>query len=203
VNRFAIKPSPRGGIRVARRDCQRRGFRRADKIDYDKAASAAEVRCRYLRGRHLHGPIKPTSLPANASEVSIFCNPSVATLFINTLYRYREQGKYALHAFVVMPDHIHAILSPIEITLERAVQLIKGGYSYRLLKELGLKHEAWQRGFSDHRIRDLADSRIHVAYINNNPVKRGLCATPKLFAYSSANGKFEVDTLPQWLKPGV
>ena len=126
-----------------------------------------------------------------------------ATLFIDTLYRYREQGKYALHAFVVMPDHIHAILSPIEITLERAMQLIKGGYSYRLLKELGLKHEAWQRGFSDHRIRDVGDYRIHLNYVHNNPVKRGLCASPELFAYSSANGKFELDTLPQWLKPGV
>jgi REP-associated tyrosine transposase len=126
-----------------------------------------------------------------------------AGLLIDTLYRYREQSKYVLHAFVVMPDHMHALLSPIEITLERAMQLIKGGYSYRLSKELGIAREAWQRGFSDHRIRDVADYRVHLAYINNNPVKRGLCVSPELFPYSSANGKFNLDCLPQWLKPEV
>ena len=124
-----------------------------------------------------------------------------ALLLIDTLYRYREQGKFALHAFVVMPDHMHALLSPAEATLERAMQLIKGGYSYRLSKELGLQREAWQRGYSDHRVRDLSDYRTHLTYLENNPVKRGLCQTPAAFPYSSASGKFELDPVPQWLKP--
>src|SRR5579883_1849698 len=103
-----------------------------------------------------------------------------ATLLIDTLYHYRKQNKYLLHAFVVMPDHMHAILSPKGIALERMMQLIKGGYSYRMTKELGLNREAWQRGFSDHRIRDASDYRIHLAYNNNNPLNRGLCAAPEL-----------------------
>ncbi|HTC93620.1 MAG TPA: transposase [Terriglobales bacterium] len=124
-----------------------------------------------------------------------------ALLLIDTLYHYRKQGKYALHAFVVMPDHLHALLSPADITLERTMQLIKGGYSYRRSKELELPGEAWQRGYSDHRVRDLSDYRIHLSYNNNNPVKRGLCRTPESFPYSSANGKYELDRIPQRLKP--
>ena len=124
-----------------------------------------------------------------------------ALLLIDTLYSYRKQGKFALHAFVVMPDHLHTLLSPLGIALERAMQLIKGGYSYRLGKELGLDREAWQRGYSDHRVRDTSDYSMHVTYIHNNPVKSGLCDSPELFPYSSANGKFELDPKPQWLKP--
>jgi REP element-mobilizing transposase RayT len=41
------------------------------------------------------------------------------------LLGYREQNKYLLHEFVVMPDHFHLILTPIGITLERAMQLVK------------------------------------------------------------------------------
>jgi len=126
-----------------------------------------------------------------------------ALLLIDTMYPYRKQGKYALHSFVVMPDHMHAILSPVEITLERTMQLIKGGYSYRLSKELRVHREAWQRGYSDHRVRDSSDYGIHLSYIANNPVKRGLCSSPELFPYSSASGKFELDPVPQWLKPEV
>jgi putative transposase len=60
-----------------------------------------------------------------------------------------------------MPDHLHAIISPMEATLERAMQLIKGGYSYRLRKELGIEREAWQPGLlrsSPQRSFRLSDS---------------------------------------------
>lgn len=124
-----------------------------------------------------------------------------ARLLLDTIFKYREQGKYLLHAFVIMPDHMHVLLSPLEITLERAVQLIKGGYSYRVSKELGSRRELWQRGFSDHRIRDRDDFQNHIGYIHRNPVKRGLCVSPEQFSYSSANGTLELDPLPQWLKP--
>ena len=58
-----------------------------------------------------------------------------AELLVETLQHYRTQGHYKLHAFVVMPDHIHLLLTPRE-TLERAVGLIKGGFSHRFVSEL-------------------------------------------------------------------
>jgi putative transposase len=71
-----------------------------------------------------------------------------AELFIATLHHYREH--FTLHAYVVMPDHIHLLITPQGITLERAVQYIKGGFSHRLAS----KSPVWQRGFTDHRIRN-------------------------------------------------
>src|SRR4051812_24274836 len=86
-----------------------------------------------------------------------------AKLFIDTVYRYRGSA-YLLHEFIVMPDHFHLIITP-KAALERAVQYIKGGFSHRLKVELGSNAEVWQRGFSDHRIRDAEDYDKHFHYL--------------------------------------
>ena len=99
-----------------------------------------------------------------------------ARVFIDTLYHYRGAA-YLLHGFVVMPDHVHVLITPT-CSLEKAVQFIKGGFSYRVKKELSSNMEVWQKGFSDHRIRDAADFAQHVAYIHTNPVRKGWCELP-------------------------
>jgi REP element-mobilizing transposase RayT len=55
---------------------------------------------------------------------ALFSTEVWANLLIDTLYHYRGTA-YLLHEFVVMPDHIHAILTP-KTSLEKAVQFIKG-----------------------------------------------------------------------------
>ena len=112
----------------------------------------------------------------------LFQLPANAELFLETLQHYRRQGHYKLHAFVVMPDHIHLILTPQAIALERAIGLIKGGFSHRLAS----KFPVCQRSFTDHRIRDEDDLEIRRTYLHNNPVRAGLAATPELYPYSSA-----------------
>jgi len=117
------------------------------------------------------------------------------------LYHYRPSA-YLLHEFVIMPDHFHALITP-QTSLEKAVQFIKGGFSYRAKKELGSNMEVWQKGFQDHRIRDASDCAVHVSYIHNNPVKQHLCERADEFSYSSAHSGFELDAVPQGLKPQV
>jgi putative transposase len=85
----------------------------------------------------------------------LFQTATNAELLLETLQHYRREGHYKLHAFVIMPDHIHLLLTPSEITLERAVQLIKGGFSRRLASKLPI----WQRGFTDRRMRDREEFR--------------------------------------------
>jgi putative transposase len=107
-------------------------------------------------------------------------------LFLKTLYGYRRQGKFLLHAFVLMPEHAHLLLTPaIDVTLEHAAQLIKGGYSHALGVEFR-RGEVWQRGFTDHRIRDVENFKSHRDYIHRNPVKRGLTESPHVFRYCSS-----------------
>jgi putative transposase len=130
---------------------------------------------------------------------ALFRNERWAKLLIDTLFHYRKSA-YMLHEFVIMPDHIHVLLTPLT-SLEKAVQFIKGGFSYRAKKELGSNMEVWQKGFSDHRIRDANDYALHVSYIHNNPIKERFCARTGEFPYSSAHPGFELDPAPQGLKP--
>jgi putative transposase len=59
----------------------------------------------------------------------------------------------------------------------------------------------WQRGFSDHRIRDAADLETHIRYICENPVRKKLVIDPREFHWSSTSGNYELDEPPQGLKP--
>jgi putative transposase len=88
-----------------------------------------------------------------------------AGLFVRVLYDYRAQRKFRLHEFVVMPDHFHTLLTvECEMTIERAVQFIKGGFAFRAGRELGFRAPIWQKGFSEVRILDAgipANGEIH------------------------------------------
>lgn len=130
---------------------------------------------------------------------SLFSVDRWAELFIKTLFQYRGDA-YLLHEFVLMPDHFHLLITP-QITLERALQFVKGGFSFRAKRELGSGMEVWEKGFQDHRIRDIEDYLIHVRYIHENPVRKNLCESPNAYAWSSARARYEVDEVPQGLKP--
>jgi putative transposase len=111
------------------------------------------------------------------------------------LQHYRGDS-YLLHAYVIMPDHFHLILSPQD-SLERAMQNIKGGFSFRARQAFEWRHDIWQPGFSDHRIRDAADWDHHVAYIRHNPIEAKLCLSSDDYRYLVLNQ----DPIPQRLKP--
>ncbi len=102
-----------------------------------------------------------------------------------------------------MRDHFHLLLSPTEISVEKAMQFIKGGFSYRMKRELGLNCEVWERGYIDHRIRDMNDYIRHVEYTRLNPVRARLATTMEEYPYSSAQSGFELDPCPQGLKPST
>jgi putative transposase len=123
-----------------------------------------------------------------------------ATLFIETLLGYRSQDKFKLHEFVVMPDHFHLLITPI-VTLERAVQLIKGGFSFRAGKLFRVRGNIWQPSFYDRRVRDATEYESFRRYIHWNPVKRGLAGTPEQYTCGSASANFVLDPAPQRLKP--
>jgi REP-associated tyrosine transposase len=129
----------------------------------------------------------------------LFRNERWAQLLVDTLNHYRGKA-YLLHEFVIMPDPQHAIMTPAT-SLEKAIQFIKGGFSYRVKKELGSNMEVWQKGFSDHRIRDASDYRVHAGYIRENPVRKNSCQRAEDYPYSSAAGRYEIDPAPQGLKP--
>ncbi|MBZ5620409.1 MAG: transposase [Acidobacteriia bacterium] len=98
-----------------------------------------------------------------------------ATLMIDVLRSYVAARKFCLHDFVVMPDHVHVLLTVgADMTIEKAMQFIKGGFSNRLKKECGYLGDVWQRGFSEVRVENPQSFLKHRDYIAANPV-RGAC----------------------------
>jgi putative transposase len=122
-----------------------------------------------------------------------------AQLLIRTIYQYRVAKRFLLHEFVVMHDHLHLIITPNDLlSVEKAVQLIKGRFSFEMGKKYP-KRELWQRSFTLHRIEDGADYLKHREYIRQNPVTAGYVRSASDFAYSSANPRFKVDSMPDFL----
>lgn len=128
---------------------------------------------------------------------ALFSVTQVAEIVLKRLLSCRERGEYLLHEFVIMPDHLHLILTPGRTTsLERAVMLIKGGSSYDIHLMRGHKMKTWQPGFHDWTIRDEADYRSKRRYIWMNPVRAGLVEGAEGWQFSSASGKFRLDPMP-------
>ena len=128
---------------------------------------------------------------------ALFAKPDWAKIVEAKLFEYRDKGEYFVHRYVVMPDHLHVILTPGErTTLERAAQLIKGGSSHDTGLKFAARFPVWQPGFTQHLIRDQADYDSHVLYIDLNPVKRGLASRPEEYTFCSASDKYRLDGWP-------
>jgi putative transposase len=131
---------------------------------------------------------------------SLFRSERMARLFLDVFSEHRLQGRYLLHELVVMPDHFHLLISvPPGMRLEKAVQFIKGGFSYRAAKDLGFHAEVWQRGFSDEYVADADAYDAQGRYIHRNPVEAGLARDAAEYPYSSACPGFQLDPMPEHL----
>jgi putative transposase len=125
----------------------------------------------------------------------LFRHERWANLVIATLNHYSSTD-YVLHAYAVMPDHLHLLITP-SASVEKSVQLIKGGFSFRAKRELDWKGEIWQPGFTDHRIRDEEDWQHHLDYIRGNPVRARLVEDSVRYPYMN----FPNAHFPRGLKP--
>jgi putative transposase len=131
-----------------------------------------------------------------AQRRSLFQVRATAALLQQTILDYRSEGRFLLHAFVIMPDHFHALITPAaDVSLEKAVQLIKGGFSFRLKS----KHDVWMRSFNESQIMSREKFMNCVRYIEDNPVRRGLGASPEAYPFSSA-ARSELDLVPSHLR---
>src|SRR5436190_1774301 len=96
----------------------------------------------------------------------IFTSAEMADLFISICDDNRQKQRLLIHEFVLMPEHFHVVLTPaFEVSLEKAVQFLKGGFSFRAKKDLGYAHEVWHKSFNEHQITDRNDYERHRQYI--------------------------------------
>jgi putative transposase len=107
-----------------------------------------------------------------------------AGLLIDVLRSLVAEHKFQLHDFVIMPDHVHLLLTVEDsMTVEKAMQLVKGRFSHRLSHEAGYKGEVWLRGFSEVQVMNRESLETHREYIAQNPVKAGIVASADEFPF--------------------
>jgi REP element-mobilizing transposase RayT len=100
--------------------------------------------------------------------------------------------RYRLHSWVVMPNHVHVLLTPSEgSSIGEIVGSWKNHSAQRINRRLGRRGPLWQREYFDRFIRDPEHFRTAVAYIERNPVKATLCNHPPDWPFSSSRWRGE------------
>ncbi|HYW41961.1 MAG TPA: transposase [Bryobacteraceae bacterium] len=94
--------------------------------------------------------------------------------------------RYQLHAYVVMPNHVHLLVTP-QVFTPRWLGPLKGFTAHEANRILGTTGQPfWQDESYDHLVKEGEFDRIR-QYIERNPVKAGLVLQPEEFCWSSAS----------------
>jgi len=97
--------------------------------------------------------------------------------------------KYHLHASVVMPEHVHLLLTALRdsegwpFALPQILKLIKGTSARSVNRLLGVSGPVWQEESFDHVIRGDVSLEEKIDYIRQNPVRRGLVSRPEEYRW--------------------
>jgi putative transposase len=118
--------------------------------------------------------------------------PRVATMLQDNFW-HQDGKRYRLLAWVVMPNHIHALVELWRVPLGKVVQGWKSYTTKEANRILGREGAFWEADYFDRYIRDEAHFWRVVRYIENNPVKARLAKTPEEWLWSSARYRSRAD----------
>ena len=114
-------------------------------------------------------------------------DPVIADMLVEAL-RYGEAPRksYELHAWVIMPNHVHVVMQPRR-KLDTVMSWFKKSTAVRANALLGRTgQEFWQREYYDHWIRTEKEFADTIRYVEANPVSAGLVESPEDWRWSSA-----------------
>jgi len=143
------------------------------------------------------------------------CLSTVAAteLFEDALERVRRRYLFVIAGYVVMPEHVHLLVSePQSALLSKTIQALKLSVSMR-----GLERPYWQAHYYDFNVSSHSKFVEKLRYIHRNPVRRGLVAKPEDWLWSSyrhyqtgMRGAVEIESewtarhrgwqLPEWMR---
>jgi putative transposase len=116
--------------------------------------------------------------------------PAVADLVAGALGHF-DGHHYELHAWVVMPHHVHTVVWPMPG--QTLSQILHSWKTYTSRESNKLLHRTgeifWQAESFDHWVRDDEEHARLAAYVENNPVKAALCQRPEDWKWSSAHAR--------------
>jgi putative transposase len=113
----------------------------------------------------------------------LFTTHITRQVFELALERVRRSFRLRVYGYVVMPEHVHLLVSESERgTLAETLKSLKQGVSRRLI---GDAEHFWQKRYYDLNVRDHAQFVEKLRYIHRNPLKAGLCERPEDWEWSS------------------
>jgi putative transposase len=150
-------------------------------------------------------------------RLPILCIDESRKALKDAIIEVRAKRPFETKAWVLLPDHLHAIWVLPEGDSDYSVRwaLIKKGFTKKIEGHFETpkpnrsqirKREGtiWQRRFWEHQIRDDADFNIHCDYIHYNPVKHGLADSPKAWKFSTFHRYVEAGLYPKdWGDTGL
>jgi len=123
-------------------------------------------------------------------------------LLRESFHQSKRKYRYDIDAIVILPDHIHMLITPqIATDYPKIISSIKAYFSkhcdkkyYAHLEQSTSRDKKrykpiWQKKYYEHTIRDEFDMYFHLNYIEQNPVKHGLVGEALDWRYSSFNNK--------------
>jgi putative transposase len=123
----------------------------------------------------------------NSTSGPLFLRQSeIAQIVVRALHDGQHRfRRYQLHTFVVMPNHVHLLITP-QVDARRWLGPLKGFTAHEANRVLARHAPFWQDESYDHVVRNEQELRQVQRYIEYNPVKAGLVASPEDFPWSSA-----------------
>ncbi len=116
---------------------------------------------------------------------SCFLRDERIAILVQKSFLYFTDSSYRLWAWTIMPNHVHLLLTPNPGNeLSKIIQSIKTFTSREANMKLGREGRFWHRDYFDRYIRDRSHFARVVRYIENNPVKAGLCDSPQSWPYT-------------------
>jgi REP element-mobilizing transposase RayT len=111
--------------------------------------------------------------------------PEIASLIVQQLRTVQDNRLCSIDAYVVMPNHVHVLWTPIS-SLAELVHRVKGATAFRPNRMLERTGVFWQDEYFDRLVRTREELEKIRDYIEWNPVKAGLVDAPEDFQWSSA-----------------
>ena len=116
----------------------------------------------------------------------LFLDPRLCSIVIENLAFYRDRGDFSLHAYVIMPDHLHLVITPRRVELPDVMRNVKSYCAKGIREATGVLGRVWQSRFHDMAIRSEIQYRQAIEYVHQNPERAGLVQSDEEYEYSSA-----------------
>ena len=131
----------------------------------------------------------------------IFQNELYGEIFTESLMRWRQAEEALVHDYVIMPDHVHLLVSAGSAhKIAEDVRKLQRVFSDELSRQYGYAGEIWDSYLRDIEVTNAMDCERCAQMIHSNPVRVGFCEKDGEYRMSSKSSRWVLDPVPESLR---